>query len=588
MSVDWDRIGQSWFDRIVEVLIKRRYRDADSVIAVNGRGGDGGIDIEVRQGNRLRIFQLKYFPEGFSGGFAQTRRKQIRRSYDSMLKDKPYEWVLVVPNNVIPSERTFVGGLGKTADAPRHWRIIGRLELDDLLIDFPEVDKWAQRNVTSQLREDAQLYDRERSSLLGPADLGARVGALGELADSADLDWTFDFHRVGNTVSQVLRAQHPGAHLSSPVSLRFQPRFGPEHAQLEQRFRRKLGFGTADTVELPPEVVQDIEIAGPAPIAQRFDSGYVVIGRGPAAPGVGLPLELHFLDEDDTLVASHEGRITNLGAGPHGMSVKTTFYDQRLTVELTFAGTAEQQVVPPEANVSHGIYRARPRVVAEVLAFVRQMRAARRLEVFINGDFALSVRSDANLPADEQELRLEAFATDLDIVQQHCQQRFAFPDTISEDDRVAFRVARIVIEGGIVASPEAGTVTATVPREDYGKLRALLESGKVPVAFKFDYTVSLGNRVLPIGPAWVFHPAATTVDTTTVLAALDAGEGDSVSVDFQPGRDPFFFIASAELPPDRLDDQLETLWQLDGITQPRQNQLPADERPGDDRSNVDV
>ncbi|MFE9322648.1 hypothetical protein ACIHDR_23680 [Nocardia sp. NPDC052278] len=49
------------------MLITRRYRHADSVIAVNGRGGDGGIDLEVRQGVRVRIFQLKYLPEAFSG-----------------------------------------------------------------------------------------------------------------------------------------------------------------------------------------------------------------------------------------------------------------------------------------------------------------------------------------------------------------------------------------------------------------------------------------------------------------------------------------------------------------------------------------
>lgn len=180
MSIDWDRIGQLRFDRIVEVLITRRYHNAD-VTAVNGRG----IDIEVRQGHRVRIFQLKYFPEGFSGGFARTRRKQIQRSYDKMLEENPYEWVLVVPNNLTSGERTFVNGLGGGSSTPLR-RVIDRTGLDDLLVDFPEVDRWAQRNVTTELLENAKTYNQEIAALAGPEDLAARVRALGAQADSVD------------------------------------------------------------------------------------------------------------------------------------------------------------------------------------------------------------------------------------------------------------------------------------------------------------------------------------------------------------------------------------------------------------------
>ena len=65
MSIDWDGLGQQRFDRVVEALVSRRF--GDSVRAVNGRGGDDGIDIEIAGEGRLQIQQLKYFPEGFSG-----------------------------------------------------------------------------------------------------------------------------------------------------------------------------------------------------------------------------------------------------------------------------------------------------------------------------------------------------------------------------------------------------------------------------------------------------------------------------------------------------------------------------------------
>jgi len=65
VEIEWDRIRKPKFDRIVEALFTRLYGDADEFRVYDGRGGDGGKDIYVRQGKRVRIFQLKYFPEGF-------------------------------------------------------------------------------------------------------------------------------------------------------------------------------------------------------------------------------------------------------------------------------------------------------------------------------------------------------------------------------------------------------------------------------------------------------------------------------------------------------------------------------------------
>ncbi|MFI7236963.1 hypothetical protein [Streptomyces cyaneofuscatus] len=53
MAIEWDRIGQPGFDRIVEALVHRMYDAAASVEAVNGRGGDAGIDIKVTSGSRV-------------------------------------------------------------------------------------------------------------------------------------------------------------------------------------------------------------------------------------------------------------------------------------------------------------------------------------------------------------------------------------------------------------------------------------------------------------------------------------------------------------------------------------------------------
>ena len=58
----------------------------------------GGIDVEVvTNDGRRRIFQLKYFPGGFSGGWGDSRRSQITKSFKKALEHSPDEWTLVVP-----------------------------------------------------------------------------------------------------------------------------------------------------------------------------------------------------------------------------------------------------------------------------------------------------------------------------------------------------------------------------------------------------------------------------------------------------------------------------------------------------------
>ncbi|MFD6192106.1 MULTISPECIES: hypothetical protein [unclassified Streptomyces] len=56
MAVEWERIGQPRFGRIVEALVHRMYDATATVETVNGRGGDDGIDITVTSGPQVRIF----------------------------------------------------------------------------------------------------------------------------------------------------------------------------------------------------------------------------------------------------------------------------------------------------------------------------------------------------------------------------------------------------------------------------------------------------------------------------------------------------------------------------------------------------
>lgn len=69
--INWSQISEVDFNEVVEVLLLKMYdKKPYKAEVLRGAGGDGGIDVAVRLRNRVvKIFQLKYFPEGFTGGF---------------------------------------------------------------------------------------------------------------------------------------------------------------------------------------------------------------------------------------------------------------------------------------------------------------------------------------------------------------------------------------------------------------------------------------------------------------------------------------------------------------------------------------
>lgn len=102
MNVDWDQLCKNpvEYEDLVKRLLQRLYRDAESI---DGSGGDGGRDIQVRTGGALLLFEAK----SFRGRVNNTRRPQVIRSLKQAAKLEPDEWYLVVPIDHTPGELTW-------------------------------------------------------------------------------------------------------------------------------------------------------------------------------------------------------------------------------------------------------------------------------------------------------------------------------------------------------------------------------------------------------------------------------------------------------------------------------------------------
>ena len=147
-TIDWTTISEDHFNEVVEALLVKEWTTPSGLRAeaIDGRGGDEGIDVGVWRGDSLvHVFQLKYFREGFSGYAKKTRRDQIAGSFERALKAHPglSDWSLVIPSKGSLPERKYVSLLSAGKAIRTH--TMGSTQLDLLLAKHPELNRWAWR-----------------------------------------------------------------------------------------------------------------------------------------------------------------------------------------------------------------------------------------------------------------------------------------------------------------------------------------------------------------------------------------------------------------------------------------------------------
>lgn len=575
MSVDWANLGQVEFDRTVEALVRHRF--GERARAINGRGGDDGRDIEVTfDDGRVWILQLKYFPEGFSSEW-RKRRTQIRNSFQAALAHTPAEWTLVVPCLCTKWEHKYVADLNK-GEVPPKITVVDRDDLDAWTADAPEIDKYVQRTATSELQQMARDFGQEQAALLGGiSDIAARVGNLGSLVNAVDLDWAVDFAHRDDTTELLIRPKHADAPLRSPIGFTVEiDELSDEHSELKQQLMRNIGYATSETTRIPQDVVRSVRFDGPEFIAGEYPPGAVELLGGPRGPAVGQPLGIRALDEG-AVIASYEGRITHSASGEIGGSIEAAFCDSRLEVRLrvphdveSIKDSSERFGSGVDLELNYG--PAPPSAIVQTLSTRRVMRYAPRLEAHFNGDllmaFRLSDVSESDQDYEADLMAIEQFAYDLDVVQRHTGQFFDIPEYMHPRDRINIRVARLLIEGFIVASPRAPVFTMRMNGNDTPQVRAVLRREPQSIVWPAGpHRVTLGDRELTIGDVYAVHPAATAVNVDEALAALEAGEADGFEVELRPGDDPYFNLTLANAPSAEVMRRSLAQWTLWGIDQ---------------------
>lgn len=319
--VRWEDLERTpLYEDMVSVLLSRLHLESERI---DGSGGDGGRDVQIRTPERLDLFQLKSFV-GRVSARSPNRRRQIEESLRTAARLRPDSWTLVVPIDHTAAELKWFDGLRQKYDFPLAWH--GRTWLDNQMAAFPDIQRYYVDGIRDEVVELLRQLKGEQSALEGGAnDAIARLDGLRTRLNELDPQYRFELisgpaemamtafpqgvmysQRQGENgpVTIVVIPKYRNALRDRPVMVKAELRF-PETAvgqEAADEFRSFLNFGDPATVSA--EHVQEIDVDAPAGLGGTIARGSLRVGPVPADTGFMLDARLRVLNEAGSQLAS--------------------------------------------------------------------------------------------------------------------------------------------------------------------------------------------------------------------------------------------------------------------------------------------
>ncbi|NWL31956.1 hypothetical protein [Paenarthrobacter nitroguajacolicus] len=526
--IEWKHIGEERFNRIVEALLMRLFHKPPHSTAevIDGRGGDGGIDVAVYVNGRIdRIFQLKHFPEGFSGGFRETRRPQIKDSFDTAWTNhQPPRWTLVFPGNPTVRESKYITGLGKGKNVtPTMW---GIARLDSELAPHRDLLEWATRD---SLVETLAKFHQEKAALAGPDDLHERLTNLHDLASSRSAFWAVDLSVSEHGVTQVIRAKDPRAAEMEPLGFRFN--LTGENRKLADSLQGVLDFGVRRRVSIPGSAIKDFASIGPEWFTPKGEIERVEFrGPEPLPNDEQVRVTLDFLDERGFSQTTHQGLLTASSRGPKGKAFTAIFYgifelDAEIPYDLTSSGNTVMSATVEKATVKDAL---------DSLRLIENFEQASNFRILFEGQQIAQVETAEDGPLGLIDASTRLLIEDLGVLEQRLGASFFVPSSLSPLERVMIRVARLLSEGKSTWMPPQISLTMKVAEDGLEEAEQNLLEGHAVFMPLQTFPVEIQGSKFDLGPTGLFHPHVVARDAEEILKAFAAGTAAGRVVTFVP------------------------------------------------------
>lgn len=534
-QLDWGAVTEDEFNRWAEALIVQKHVDEGGckVFVLDGAGGDGGIDIGVeRNGVVEHIYQLKYFREGFSGGFRDVRRKQIKKSFNrAVTNHDPKFWTLVFPAKIKETEREWLYDKlagDRVTPAIDH---MGSTELDLLLAKYPQIHALATRDA---LIETLRIWGGEHKALTKPEDLGNRLRDLAGIANSRSEFWGVNVEVAadGSTTSSLM-AKRPDAAEREPIAWNLKTEFGEEHKRLQRDYQQALDYGAIKPIVLPPDVVRSLSITGPEWIAE--DREHVHVELHPAAPGAVFPLDLKVLGAVGNVRVALKCTARSIGSGQKGGRVLIEYNGCLKVIWQMDKGSVKGRV-----DFTPNLIGAAAGDAVRVLQFFDALTETRIL--------SFSIRGKANTATMQKRKRVPVFLPpaamehlqDLAFLEREFDTTFVVKKNVSGAERKRARFVRMLREGKFPINPGVQSFYGTLSGEETEKIEATLTA---PHAFQLtedEFLLDVQDQKLLVGQVATLCPHVVAEDIEEHLRALHAGEAEGRTIILGPADDTAF------------------------------------------------
>ena len=244
-QVQWGIVGHAMCEAMVKVLIKRLH---PTVQAIDGSGGDGGIDLRMHTEHGLVIYQIKSFTERMTS----SRRQKVKQSLERASAHDPVRWHLVVPIDPTRGELAWFEQLTEQYPFECVWD--DKTWLDSEMAKRPDIPRYYLHGGESEIVALLESISREHPAVARGAAAASvdRVAEIVARLNKLDPHYVFDITaRHDGTVSWATLPRYPGAGQDRPAATtRFAFPSTAEGAHARQMVEDLFDYGTPCVV--PP------------------------------------------------------------------------------------------------------------------------------------------------------------------------------------------------------------------------------------------------------------------------------------------------------------------------------------------------
>jgi CRP-like cAMP-binding protein len=513
------------YEDMVAVLLSTLHPEAERL---DGRGGDGGRDIQLRHDGRLDLFELKSFTGRLSK--QHGRRRQVEDSLKTATRHNPDSWTLIVPIDHTKDELAWFDGLRSKFPFPLIWR--GRTWLDQQLANHPAIVRYYLEDGNGEaIRILRELREEQADLASGIPDAMERLRVLRRRLDKVSPHYRLDVSIVGDTITVTVRPRYRGADRDHPIliNLGFSFPSTPAGQEAAERLRRAFDYGEQVVVE--PEYVHDLRVDMPGQPTQDLSGGKVIIGPAVEDPPLRLDARAVISDPDGAPLGSLPLRFNRRQSGPRGgtLSGQDTTGLLHLSMQVNIAdrkGRVHFQLTEPPGDLL-------PSSLLPALRILQHLHAPNRLEVRVGT--AVLMQPSPLPPAEPVSAAFLALIEDLERIQAFSRTVFPMPTELSRQDLVAIGQAARLVAGERVAVG-SGTASASMTLADPQAFeQLLLDDTSFLVSFTEDNHIeTIAGVEVPLGPAIATLSSVTVADRAELLATRPWHAGQQLDVRFLP------------------------------------------------------